>query len=53
MEHNSIDLHQEHVCMCPVDVNLFQECHKIVIAIVKGLLGKKSICFRDTAEVML
>ena len=53
MEHNSIDLLQEHVCMCPVDVNLFQECYKIVIAIVKGLLGKNLICFRDTAEVML
>lgn len=53
MEHNSIDLRQEHVCMCAVDVNLFQEYYKIVIAIVKGLLGKNLIFFRDTAEVML
>ena len=53
MEQNSIDLRQEHVCMCPVDVNLFQECYKIVIAIVKGLRGKNLIFFRDTSEVML
>ena len=53
MEQNSIDLRQEHVCMCPVDVNLFQEYYKIVIAIVKGLLGKNLIFFLDTAEVML
>ena len=53
MEQNSIDLRQEHVCMCPVDVNLFQEYYKIVIAIVKGLLGKNLVFFLDTAEVML
>jgi len=52
MGHNSIDLPQEHVCMCPVDVNLFQEYYKIVI-LVKGLLGKTLICFRDIAEVVL
>lgn len=50
MEHKSIDFREEHVCMCPVDVNLFQECYKIVVAIVKGLLGKNLICFRDTAD---
>ena len=53
MEQNSIDLRQEHVCMCPVGVNLFQEYYKIVIAIVKGLLGKNLVFFLDTAEVML
>ena len=53
MEHKSIEFRQEHVCICPVDVNLFQECYKIVIAILKGLLGKNLICFRDIAEVML
>ena len=53
MEHKSIDFRQENACMCPVDVNLFEECYKIVIAIVKGLLGKNLICFRDTADVML
>ena len=53
MEHKSIEFRQEHVCICPVDVNLFQECYKIVIAIVKGLLGKNLICFQDIAEVML
>ena len=51
MEHNSIDLRQEHVCMCPVDVNLFQEYYKIVI-LSKGLLGN-FFFFWDTAEVML